>query len=556
MSEDGPMTTDPADGSDVGERRRALQAERERRAQRDLPDEPPPAPPTSLVRPYARMASPTGPIRTPAAEEDPEVAPEETAVVDEDVDEGSDEPVGERNAGQDSEVRVGAPDLPVGETAESPGPWPESVERLRATPAALRPSGSSPALPATAAPEPPAPEPPAAEPPAPEPPAAEPPAPEPPAPESSEPEPPAHDDLEPHPSVLESTSERPPPEPPEPAELPEPPERPSEEPAESPELPADDVPRPDVGRARELPHPPGGDDWAELSLRVGDDDAWLRGLRESLVVPGGAADDLGPDPDEPTVPEPAPPPPPDDADADVREVETVADDAVGDDAVPEQAVADEVVVQDETRDDEAFPDDRMADDVPREEAVPDEPTRLDADPPVTPYPPFRRPPAERLTRALTDDPAGGTAGRSSDEAVARHERVRGTLEPVLRRSTERAKVVPVIRPPMLPPEPGDDGPAAVGTAAVSWDEAMGADVVPSRKRPGRRPARARHESGGAEEYRPRAGADRSLTLLVLGMLLVLAVLVGVAVWAFWPRAAGPRSLPPVTITGQPAARSF
>ena len=40
----------------------------------------------------------------------------------------------------------------------------------------------------------------------------------------------------------------------------------------------------------------GAEEWAELSLRVGDDDAWLRALRTSLVAGGvrchgGFADD-------------------------------------------------------------------------------------------------------------------------------------------------------------------------------------------------------------------------------------------------------------------------
>jgi hypothetical protein len=142
-----------------------------------------------------------------------------------------------------------------------------------------------------------------------------------------------------------------------------------------------------------------------------------------------------------------------------------------------------------------------------------------------------------------------------DDPEPAYSPARGTLEPVLRHSTERAKVTPVIRPPVLPPQPHEDGPFPARTGPVSWDEAMAADVVPGKKRRRGRLARARHESGGVEEeYRPRAGADRSLTLLVVGMLLVLAVLVGVAVWAFWPRGLGARSLPHVAASGQLAAR--
>jgi len=142
-----------------------------------------------------------------------------------------------------------------------------------------------------------------------------------------------------------------------------------------------------------------------------------------------------------------------------------------------------------------------------------------------------------------------------DDPEPAYSPARGTLEPVLRHSTERAKVTPVIRPPVLPPQPHEDGPFPARTGPVSWDEAMAADVVPGKKRRRGRLARARHESGGVEEeYRPRVGADRSLTLLVVGMLLVLAVLVGVAVWAFWPRGLGARSLPHVAATGQLAAR--
>jgi hypothetical protein len=110
--------------------------------------------------------------------------------------------------------------------------------------------------------------------------------------------------------------------------------------------------------------------------------------------------------------------------------------------------------------------------------------------------------------------------------------MRGTLEPVLRHSTERAKAGRVIGPP-LPPQHPDDDVLELRPAPASWEEALAADVVPGGRRRRRRPARARHESGGEGEYRPRAPADRSLTLLVVAMLLVLLVLVGAVVWALW-----------------------
>jgi hypothetical protein len=200
------------------------------------------------------------------------------------------------------------------------------------------------------------------------------------------------------------------------------------------------------------------------------------------------------------------------------------------------------VVEDEPEDD--VPDDLAVDSPALEEPEPDDvhvrlddrPSAAVHQPPETPHRGIRRPPADRLSRALSDDvPSSGPIGRPDDDEGPP---VRGTLEPVLRRSTERAKVVPVIRPPVMPPAPPDGGPQVpIRPAPVSWAEAMAGDVVPGKKRRRRRLARARHESAGAtEEDRPRAGADRSLTLLVVGMLLVLALLVGVAVWAFWPRA--------------------
>jgi hypothetical protein len=595
MSDDA-TTTDPTDTSDVGERRRAIQAERERRAQRDRQDEPPPPAATSLVRPYARMAS--------AAGEDPDAGPEEVAGVDQDVDERVDEPVVEPAGSQDVELPAGAPDVPVAqEPGTSPASWPEPVERLRAASAALWRPGSGPGASAAAAATPPAPE----QPSEPEPPTPEPSAPEPPAGWSLftpvvPPEPLAYDDVEPYSSKYPSPfGSR---DPSEPSSGPPSLGQPSLGRPSSVE-PAADGPSPEVRAAPEPSTRAGADEWAELSLRVGDDDAWLRGLRESGVAPGAAADDLGPDPDELSEPEPAAPPPwiagagarkddaseveavetepgetePDEAvetepdravetgavetgAVDTEDIETgdIETEAIGDEVVEVEVVQDEAVdqaIQDGTRDDEeVYRDDGPVGDAPREEVVPDEAApEADDRPLVGAQPPFRRPPAERLTRALTDDLAAAPAGRTvdeEDEAREGNEPVRGTLEPVLRRSTERARVTPVVRPPALPPEPDDDAPGDVRAVPVSWDQAMAVNVVPGGRRG--RVARARHESGGAEEYRPRPGADRSLTLLVLGMLLVLAVLIGVAVWAFWPRAVGARSLSPVASTQQAPAR--
>ena len=62
-----------------------------------------------------------------------------------------------------------------------------------------------------------------------------------------------------------------------------------------------------------------------------------------------------------------------------------------------------------------------------------------------------------------------------------------------------------------------------------------------KRRRGRRLSKARHESGGFGEYRPKASADRSLTLLVVVMLLVLAALVVAAVLTLWPQVWGARA---------------
>jgi hypothetical protein len=147
---------------------------------------------------------------------------------------------------------------------------------------------------------------------------------------------------------------------------------------------------------------------------------------------------------------------------------------------------------------------------------------------------------------LVDGSRPGDA--ADDHAPEDEEQVRGTLAPVLRRSTQRAKyptsTTPVIRPPVLP-APLGEAPPTPRARIVSWEEALAGDVVPGTtgRRTGRRVAKARHESAGAGEYRPRAARDHSLTLLVVGMLLVLLLLVGVAVWVFWPRVAGTGSQP-------------
>jgi hypothetical protein len=116
--------------------------------------------------------------------------------------------------------------------------------------------------------------------------------------------------------------------------------------------------------------------------------------------------------------------------------------------------------------------------------------------------------------------------------------------------------MPVIRPPVMPPTPGSGiaiMPLRSGT--VTWQQALAGDVLPQGKKPrrGTRVSKPRHVSGGVGEYRPKVAADRSLTLLVVAMLLVLAGLVAAAVWTFWPHLFGaPTSLP---VLGVPRAVS-
>ena len=100
----------------------------------------------------------------------------------------------------------------------------------------------------------------------------------------------------------------------------------------------------------------------------------------------------------------------------------------------------------------------------------------------------------------------------------------------------------------MPPPPSEAAPVPVRQRAVSWQQALAGDVLPQgkkKRRRGRRPSKARHESGGVGEYRPKVVADRSLTLLVIAMLLVLAALVATALWAFWPRVSGATGSLPV-----------
>jgi hypothetical protein len=151
-------------------------------------------------------------------------------------------------------------------------------------------------------------------------------------------------------------------------------------------------------------------------------------------------------------------------------------------------------------------------------------------------PGFGRAPAQRLTEALAQ--GEGPERRDDDEPL------RGTVAPVLRRSTERVRhptsTTPVIRPPVMPPPPSEDTPMPTRQRAVSWQQALAGDVLPQgkKRRQDRRSSKPRHVSGGAGEYRPKVVADRSLTLLVIAMLLVLAALVAAAVWTFWPRLSG------------------
>ncbi|MGZ4649627.1 MAG: hypothetical protein ACXV3A_03685, partial [Kineosporiaceae bacterium] len=248
--------------------------------------------------------------------------------------------------------------------------------------------------------------------------------------------------------------------------------------------------------------PPGTDGWEHVSVREGDDAAWLRTLRAQSDV----APDVGPDRDP-------------DVEPDVQAGPAHAADVGAGRAVPAELTAAGPAAA-------GPPDAREPDDEPDVQAGPAHAAS-----------------GTGSVAARTPDVPAGELGAAGHE-----EPVRGTLEPVLRRSTQRTKyptaTAPAIRPPVLPPTPGDPVRAAPDDV-VTWEQAVAGNVVPGakRRRLGRRAAKARHESGGAGEYRPRAAPDRSLTLLVVGMLLVLMALVAVAVWAFWPRVTGARSMP-------------
>ncbi len=102
----------------------------------------------------------------------------------------------------------------------------------------------------------------------------------------------------------------------------------------------------------------------------------------------------------------------------------------------------------------------------------------------------------------------------------------------------------------MPPPPSEGASVPARQRTVSWEQALAGDVLPQggkkkKRRHGRRASKPRHESGGVGEYRPKVVADRSLTLLVIAMLLVLAALVAAAVWTFWPRASGATGSLPV-----------
>jgi hypothetical protein len=321
--------------------------------------------------------------------------------------------------------------------------------------------------------------------------------------------------------------------------------------------------------------------WEQVSVRNGDDEAWLRALREAA---GEEPSGLVPAATEgPALPVPAakpitaPPPSWEDSGPEAQhedQHQDSTDDWTDDwaDHRPDDRDAKLVHVLEPDVEPQPAPlikpelepelepvlepvEPEPVDDFPAETApaVSDDPVESASGP----RPSFGRASAKRLSRAVSQGP--DDVDDEPPAAVQDDEPLRGTLAPVLRRSTERARyptsTTPVVRPPVLPPPPGDlAAPAPARSRFVTWEEALAGDVVPgkNRRRPGRRMAKARHESGGHAEYRPRT-VDRSLTLLVVGMLLVLILLVGVAAWAFWPRIAGARSLPMERATGTAAA---
>jgi hypothetical protein len=594
MSDDAAMRTDlagsVAGADDVGERRRAILAERERRVP-PVDDAPPPLS-TSMVRPYARIAPPAAAAsasvgRTPGepaddgpADEGPmlesgstptaadaEVAgpePWDELVAGEPIvgAERAAEP-GERSPVDGERPRPAAADAPTGPRAEdvtasedepevaapkhtrpapeiplrvypappvaavdrSAHPWPDPVERLRAASAALWPAeppeeptdeavderveeasegASTPAVAATDEWAPPP---------------------------VALPAPPVLPPAEPGPPGWSLFTPVVPPEPP--ADAPSasyPSASAPEREATAPYLSASAAQSEAAGYlSATVPEPIGAESWEHVSLRHADDDSWLRDLRDPATEDGDRRWPVGVEDDEPKVP---PAEPADEHVADAPAVDAgPLDTAFGEglDApadVPLDPPFDTPLNASLDASLDAPPDTTLEGQSRAVPAFADAGTA-----PQTPHRGFGRAPAERLARALTDDVAPPPAASAEPDDVD-DVPMRGTLEPVLRHSTERAKAGRVIGPP-LPPQHPDDDVLELRPAPASWEEALAADVVPGGRRRRRRPARARHESGGEGEYRPRAPADRSLTLLVVAMLLVLLVLVGAVVWALW-----------------------
>ena len=198
--------------------------------------------------------------------------------------------------------------------------------------------------------------------------------------------------------------------------------------------------------------PPGADGWEHVSVRQGDDAAWLRTLRRQSDVAPDVEPDRHPD-----------------------------------------------VERDVEPDGESPTSSRTWRPGPRTRPT----SAPDGTCPPSPRPPARPRQARRMRSDVPDDepevqvePAPAASGTGSVAAgtpevpvaelgAAGHEEpVRGTLEPVLRRSTQRTKyptaTVPAIRPPVLPPTPGDPVPAARDDV-VTWEQAVGGNVVPGAK---------------------------------------------------------------------------
>jgi hypothetical protein len=629
-----------------GERRRALQAERQRQVESPARTDGPPVPP-ALVRPYARIAAPIPSVPSPiepgrGSPSDPGSTPVRSVPVRDAV---------ERLTPADPEADE--PVLAAPETAAGDPPRAQTGIEGDAQPAdadAMAQGQANPGTPMAGAAAP-------SDPPQ---------APPPPGPESTEQRP---EPTEPRPEPTEPRPEptEPRPNPPDPLQAwPDPAPKPPPAPPETappgwsaftPVIPPDPLPF-DLD-----PRSNGG--WEHVSVRQGDDDDWLRTLRQP------ADEEPWTGPHDPSTSEPpaigvkGPAEPPERADDRTDESDDQQDVGldVGDDqhAYRQRDQDDAHDARDEDLNDgpndgsidrpskdlseerndaqDTEPDtDHGAGLDPDGDAAEDDDLRVEADPvhgesliagstapperepadalelagePDRPQPSrgagrplgegspaatsehrrsFGRAPAERLSQALSrgddgtaDEPGdvpraerwadlvdgggGGAETEDRDEAADTtpgeddEELIRGTLAPVLRRSTQRAThptgSTPVIRPPAAVSGPAD-GPGAAAPPRdppVSWEEALAVDVVPGKggRRRGRRVAKARHVSGGPGEYRPRTSRDRSLTLLVVGMLLVLVVLLGVVVWAFWPQVLGARSLPAPVVPGSSAA---